>query len=65
MFDHAPATVPTCFSRRQAAAVSGMSISWLRLQDRQGTGAPKLRFGNRVRYPVSDFLRWLQSHSEQ
>lgn len=60
-----PATAPVCFDRKQAAAVSGMSVSWLRLQDKRGAGAPRLRCGNRVRYPVVPFLEWLKAHSEK
>jgi hypothetical protein len=42
-----------------------MSISWLRLQDRLGTGPPRLRMGNRIRYDRQNFLEWLKAHSEQ
>jgi hypothetical protein len=64
MFDSSPATAPVCFNRQQAATVAAMSVSWLKLQDRRGTGAPRLRCGNRVRYPVTSFLEWLKAHSE-
>lgn len=59
------ATGPRCFSRREAAAITGMSISWLRLQDRRNQGPPKLRMGNRVRYPAPQFFEWALSHFEK
>jgi predicted DNA-binding transcriptional regulator AlpA len=60
-------TVPLCLDRRAAAALAGMSVSWLRRMDATGDGPPKLRLGRgpgRIRYPVGSYIHWLQAHTD-
>jgi hypothetical protein len=61
MFPNSPAIAPMLLDRKQAAALAGMSESWLRTQG----SAPRLRLGNRVRYERTSFLEWLLAHSER
>jgi len=62
-----PDTMPLCIDRKTAAKISGMSLSWHRLQDAIGTGPPKLRLGaglGRIRYPLDQFMEWLKGHTD-
>jgi hypothetical protein len=60
-------TVPLCLDRRAAAALAGMSVSWLRHMDAIGAGPPKLRLGKgqgRIRYEIGPYILWLQQHAD-
>jgi predicted DNA-binding transcriptional regulator AlpA len=60
-------TMPVLISRRTAAKISGMSISWVRNQERNGTGPPRLRLGagpGRIRFDLDRFMEWLKQYQE-
>ncbi len=46
-----------------AAPMIGVNAATLKAWRRRGLGPPYVRFGNRVRYRVSDVEAWLAAHT--
>lgn len=57
------ATLTPAVESIAAAPMIGVSAATLKMWRRKKIGPPYVRFGNRVRYRVSDLDAWLAAHT--
>jgi predicted DNA-binding transcriptional regulator AlpA len=54
--------VPRLLTPKEAAALYGVSISWLAKARMRGDGPPYVKVGRSVRYSEAGLIQWAKSH---
>ena len=53
--------IPVLFTRKEAAALLKVSLSWLDKARMRGDGPPYIRIGRSIRYAEAALIQWMKS----